>query len=301
MKRIHYITAFLLALTFVSGTHTAKAQKSVKVIASFSILGDMVKTIGDTRVQVTTLVGPDSDVHAYAPTPSAAREVSEADLVVVNGLGLEGWMDRLIKASGFKGMVVTASSGIKPRRMKSDGKDIIIDPHAWQNLANGRLYVANIEKALEKVDPGGSTTYKTLAAAYDKKLTELNMWVSKEFAAIPQNRRRMITTHDAFGYLADAYGIDILSPMGISTESEPSARDVKNLIRQIQREKITAVFVENISDPRMLEQIARESGVTVGGKLFSDALSKPNGPAPTYLELFRSNVSKIIAAMKRKS
>jgi len=217
--------------------------------------------------------------------------------VVVNGLGLEGWMDRLIKASGYKGTVVTASTGIKPRRVKGDGEKIIIDPHAWQNLDNGIQYVSNITKALETVDPGGVSTYRALAAAYKKKLANLNTRVISEFAAIPDRKRRMITSHDAFGYLADAYGIDILSPMGLNTESEPSARDVKNLIRQIEKEKITAVFVENISDPRMVEQIARESGIPVGGRLFSDALSKDGGPASTYLDMFKYNVSQIIAAM----
>jgi zinc/manganese transport system substrate-binding protein len=277
----------------------ARAENTVKVVASFSILGDMVKNIGGDRVQVTTLVGPDSDVHAYSPTPATARAVNKANLVVVNGLGLEGWMDRLIRASGYKGVVVVATRGIKPLRMKNDRNQIVIDPHAWQDLANGRHYVANIAAALEKVDPKGTAIYKTRTAAYDKKLADLNAWVSREFSSIPKSKRRMITSHDAFGYLAAAYDIDILSPMGVTTESEPSARAVKNLILQIEKEKITAVFVENISDPRLVEQIARESGVAVGGKLYSDALSGPKGPASTYLAMFKNNIANIIAAMRK--
>jgi zinc/manganese transport system substrate-binding protein len=280
---------------------SAGAQKTVKVITSFSILGDMVKNIGGERVEVTTLVGADGDVHAYEPTPAAAKSVSEAELVVVNGLGLEGWVDRLIKASGYRGRVVVASSGIKPRNMKEDLKNgrATIDPHAWQDLDNGRIYADTIAKALASVDPAGTTTYTAYADAYSAKLIELNTWVKAEFSAIPEKKRRMLTSHDAFGYLGGAYGIEILAPMGLSTESEPSAGEVMKLIRQIKKEKITAVFVENISDPRMIEQIARESSATVGGELYSDALSKQDGPAPTYIDMFKNNVAKIVAAMKK--
>ena len=290
------VCAFLLT----SGT--ARAEKTVRVVASFSILGDMVKTIGGDRVTVTTLVGADGDVHAYEPTPAAAKTVSEADLVVVNGLGLEGWVDRLIKASGYKGAVVVASTGVKPRKMKEDhqGGRMVADPHAWQDIDNGRLYVDTITKALISVNPAGAGTYSANSDTYTAKLVELNTWVKSEFSAIPDLKRRMITTHDAFGYLGDAYGIDILSPMGLSTESESSAGEVKKLIQQVRKEKISAVFVENITDPRMIEQIAKESGVTVGGELYSDALSKADGPAPTYIDMFKSNVSKIVTAMKKR-
>ncbi len=285
---------------FITNT-TAQAQKTIRVIASFSILGDMVKNIGGDRVEVSTLVGPDGDVHAYEPTPAAAKAVSQADLVVVNGLGLEGWVDRLIKASGYVGTVAVASTGVKPREMKGEEKDgrSMIDPHSWQDLDYGILYVKNIAQALTAVDPAGAETYTALARAYTAKLVALNTWVKSEFSAIPRQKRRMLTTHDAFGYLAGAYGIDILSPMGLSTESEPSAGEVMTLIRQIKQENITAVFVENISDPRMIQQIARESKVTVGGELYSDALSKPDGPAPTYVDMFKNNITKIVAAMKK--
>ena len=293
------VLTFLLCTVVVTLTSSpAGAGKPVRILTSFSILGDIVKNIGGDRVEVTTLVGADSDVHAYSPTPAAVRAVSQADLVVVNGLGLEGWMERLIKASGFKGEVVTASRDVSPRRMKDDGGKTIIDPHAWQSLANGRRYVHTIETALETLDPDGATDYKVRAADYDRQLAALDGQIAAEFATIPKDQRRMITTHDAFGYLADAYGIDILSPMGVSTDSEPSAQAVKELIGQIRRQKITAVFVENISDPRLIQQIARESGVTVGGELFSDALSLPTGKASTYLAMFRYNTEKIIAAMR---
>ena len=279
----------------------ARAEKTIQVVTSFSILEDMVKSIGADRVNVTTLVGPDGDAHAYEPTPAAAKSVSEADLVVVNGLGLEGWMDRLIKASGYKGTVVVASTGVKPRTMKDEDKGgrIMTDPHAWQDLDNGVIYVKNIAGALALADPAGAAAYKGLADAYTAKLADLNTWAKSEFSSIPEQKRRMITSHDAFGYFGGAYGIKILSPMGLSTESEPSAGGIKTLIRQIRKEKITAVFVENISDPRMVEQIARESKVSVGGELYSDALSKPDGPAPTYVDMFKNNVTQIVAAMKK--
>jgi zinc/manganese transport system substrate-binding protein len=294
------ILLFMCIFLFPFCIHDAKAEKTV--IATFSILGDIVKNIGHDRVHVATLVGADGDVHAYEPTPSAAKDFSKADLVVVNGLGLEGWVDRLIKTSGYKGVIVVASTGLKPRKMKNGehkGGKPALDPHAWQDIDNGKLYVENIVKALIEVDPEGSETYKANGNAYIEKLNQLNTWVKTEFSFIPPQKRRMITTHDAFGYFAGAYDIEILSPMGLSTESEPSAGEVKKLVRQIKEEKITAVFVENVSDPRMTEQIARESGVTIGGKLFSDALSKPDGSAPTYTEMFISNTKKIVAAMKK--
>ena len=290
----------IICTLFLTNT-IAQAQKPIRVIASFSILGDMVKNIGGDRVDVATLVGPDGDVHAYEPTPAAAKAVSEADLVVVNGLGLEGWVDRLIKASGYVGTVAVASTGVKPRKMQGDEKGgrSMIDPHAWQDLDNGILYVKNIAQALASVDPAGAETYASLARTYTAKLVELNTWVKSEFSTIPDKKRRMLTTHDAFGYLSAAYGIDILSPMGLSTESEPSAGEVMKLIRQIKKENITAVFVENISDPRMIQQIARESKVMVGGELYSDALSKPDGPAPTYVDMFKNNITKIVTAMQK--
>lgn len=292
---------FLVVLALLMMSSPAKAEKQIKIVTSFSVLGDIVRNIGGDRVSVTILVGPDGDVHTYEPTPASARAVNEADLVIVNGLGLEGWMDRLIKASGYKGPIVVASTGVTPRKMKDEEKGgrIVTDPHAWQDLDNGMIYVDNIAKALASADPEGAAAYGTQAMAYAAKLSELKAWVKTEFAAVPEQKRRMITSHDAFGYFGGAYGIEILAPMGLSTESEPSAGEVKTLIQQIKKENITAVFIENISDPRLIRQISKESGVTVGGELYSDALSKPEGPAPTYIDMFRNNVPKIVAAMKK--
>ena len=302
------ILLLCLALFVGGGGAAARAERQVKVIASFSILGDMITNVGGARVQVTTLVGPNGDAHVFEPTPADAKAVSAADLVIVNGLGLEGWMDRLIKTSGYRGPVVVATEGMKPREMTHAEEEEHgpggkhqhkIDPHAWQDLANGQIYVDNIARALTAVDADGGPVYKANADAYKAKLAELDRWVKAEFDGIPKPKRRMITSHDAFGYLGVAYGITILSPMGVSTESEPSAGGVARLSTQIRKEKITAVIIENVSDPRLVAQISKESGVTLGGELFSDALSKPDGPAPTYIDMFKNNIPKIVAAMRK--
>jgi zinc/manganese transport system substrate-binding protein len=308
MPGITSIFVLFLALCLAGSGNEARAEKKVKVIASFSILGDMSKNVGGNRVEVAALVGPNGDAHVFEPTPADARAVSAADLVIVNGMGLEGWMDRLIKTSGYKGPVVVASQGIKPREMTKEAEEEPghgakhepkIDPHAWQNLANGQIYVENIAKGLSAVDPAGAPIYQANADAYKAKLDELDKWVQAELSSIPKPKRRMITSHDAFGYLGAAYGITIFSPVGVSTESEPSAGGVAKLINQIRKEKITAVFIENVSDPRLVQQIIKESGVTLGGELYSDALSKPDGPAPTYIDMFKNNVPKIVAAMRK--
>lgn len=308
MPFINRILVVFLALCLTISATEARAEKKIQVIASFTILADLVKNVGGDRVAVTTLVGPNGDVHVYEPTTADAKALSTADLVVVNGLGMEGWMDRLIKTSGYKGPIVVATKGIKPREMSKEEKEEhehgakhehMIDPHAWQDLSNGRIYVENIAKGLSAVDPAGTPTYQANAAAYKAKLTNLDKWVKAEFAAIPKAKRRMITTHDAFGYLGAACGIKILSPVGFSTESEAAAGDIAKLIQQIRKEKITAVFIENVTDPRLMQQVAKESGVTLGGELYSDSLSKPDEAAPTYIDMFKNNVTKLVAAMRK--
>jgi len=308
MPPITRILMLLSALCLAVGATAARAEKKVKVIASFSILGDMAQNVGGDRVEVTSLVGPNGDAHVYQPTPAAAKAVSRANLVVVNGLGFEGWMDRLIQTSGYQGRLVVASKGIKPREMTQDEEEEHkhgarhahkIDPHAWQNLSNGLVYVDNIAQGLTAADPAGAAVYQAHAEAYKAKLSELDKWVKEEFSGIPQAKRRMITSHDALGYLGAAYGITILSPMGFSTESEAAAGDIARLIKLIRKEKITAVFIENVSNPRLMEQVGKESGATLGGELYSDALSKPGEPAATYLDMFKNNVTKIVAAMRK--
>jgi zinc/manganese transport system substrate-binding protein len=288
------IALVLLALLGFAGG--ARAADKVKAVASFSILGDMVKQVGGDRIDVITLVGPDGDAHVYEPTPADAKNLATAQILFTNGLGFEGWMDRLEKSSGFRGKVMVASTGVKPRTMVEDEKTVT-DPHAWQSLANGKLYVANIRDGLIAVDPEGKSVYEANAAKYLDALAKEEADVRAALAALPQERRKIITSHDAFGYFGAAYGLEIVAPEGVSTESEASAKDVAKIIRQIKAERIPAVFMENITDHRLLDQIASETGAKIGGELYTDALSPPDGPAPTYLDMFRHNVGALTAAL----
>ncbi|MCP4560925.1 MAG: metal ABC transporter substrate-binding protein [Bosea sp.] len=277
----------------------AFAQEKLPVVASFSILGDFVREIGGERVAVTTLVGPDGDAHVYSPTPADAKTVAGAKLVVVNGLKFEGWLTRLVKSSGTKATVATATTGITPLKMADDhghghGGE---DPHAWQSVANARLYVGNVRDALIAADPAGKAVYEANATAYQTKLDALEAEIKVAVARIPADRRKAITSHDAFGYFVKAYGIAFIAPQGVSTEAEASAKDVARIIRQIKAEKVPAVFLENITNPRLAEQIARESGAKIGGRLYSDALSAENGPAGTYIAMMKHNISQIEKAL----
>ncbi|MGA7457484.1 MAG: metal ABC transporter substrate-binding protein [Methyloceanibacter sp.] len=290
-----------LALAVLLGLATgAQAADKVKAVASFSILGDMVKQIGGDRVDVVTLVGPDGDAHVYEPTPADAKNLAASQILFVNGLGFEGWMDRLEKSSGFKGKVVVASTGVKPRTMiEEEGgtPETITDPHAWQSLANGKLYVANIRDGLIAADPDGKSVYEANAAKYLDAIGKEESAVKQALGTLPKDRRKIITSHDAFGYFGAAYGLEVIAPEGVSTESEASAQDVAKIIRQIKAEHIPAVFMENITDHRLLDQIAKETGAKIGGELYTDALSGPDGPAPTYLDMFRHNVGTLTAAL----
>ncbi len=283
-----------LASLAVVTTSPSSAADKLKVVTTFTILGDMVKNVGREQVALTTLVGPDADAHVYEPTPADARALAAADLVVVNGLGFEGWIDRLVRVSGYKGPIVVASEGIAALTAAEDRPD----PHAWQDLANGRLDVANIARALAAADPAHADVYRRRAENYDRELAALDRDIRDRLEAFPGDRRKVITSHDAFQYFGRAYGIDFLAPVGLSTESEPSAGEVAALVRQMRNEGIHALFVENITDPRLVEQLAREAGAVIGGRLYSDSLSGPAGPAPTYLDMFRHNVGEISKAVR---
>jgi zinc/manganese transport system substrate-binding protein len=289
--------ALLIALLALGASPALAA--SVEAVASFSILGDMVQVVGGDRVHVTTIVGPNADTHVYEPKPSDAAAVARAQVFFVNGLGFEGWMDRFVQSTGYTGPLVVASRGIKSHTMEDDGKTVT-DPHAWQSLQNGILYVKNIKQALCAVDADGCILYDVNAARYVSAITALDREVKDEIAAVATLKRKVITTHDAFGYFGEEYGVEFLAPVGISTDAEPSAMDVAKLITQIRTEGVSALFIENMSDSRLLQQIASETGVKLGGELYADALSPPDGPAETYLEMFRHNVELLIAAMEGK-
>jgi zinc/manganese transport system substrate-binding protein len=283
----------------LSAAARARAQETpkdkLKVLASFSILGDFVNNVGGDRVEVATLVGPNGNAHVYAPSPADAKKVADAKLVFVNGLGFEGWLERLVKAAGGKARIVVATKGIAPRERAGDHGHA--DPHAWQSVPNAKIYVGNIRDALVAADPAGKAAYEANAAAYLAKLDALEREVRDVIAGIPADRRKVITSHDAFGYFEAAYGIAFIAPQGVSTEAEASAKDVAAIIAQIKKQKVPAVFLENVTDPRLVEQIARETGAKVGGVLYSDALTGARGDAPTYIELIRHNLRQLAAAL----
>jgi zinc/manganese transport system substrate-binding protein len=294
MKR--YLTALCLAALAAFWGSPVQA-KPLNVVASFTVLADMVREIGGADVSVHALVGPDGDPHAFEPTPQDGQALAKADLVVVSGLGLEGWMDRLIAASGYKGKIVVASKGISPLEMEEDGKTIT-DPHAWNSAANGAHYARMIADALALADAAHAKDYETRGDAYVKTLMDLDAWARRQVATIPTDKRKVITSHDAFGYLGAAYGISFHAPVGVSTEAEASAADVAALIDQIKKERIKAIFIENSNDPRMVAQIAKATGAKMGGELYPESLSKSDGPVPTYVKMFRYNVEKIVEGMK---
>lgn len=299
MLRFVSIVVVALAAAIAPALAQNAAGGPLNVVATFSILGDLAKNVGGDRVSVTTLVGPNSDTHVYTPTPSDAKKIADAKLVIVNGLGLEGWLPRLVKSSGSKAVTVVATKGIATRKIEDghshDPADA--DPHAWQSVPNAKVYVANIRDALVAADPAGTDAYKANAASYLSKLDTLDRDVREAMAKIPPERRSVISTHDAFGYFAAAYGIKFIAPQGVSTESEPSARDIAAIISQIKKQKIPAVFLENVSDPRLMRRIAAETGANIGGTLYSDSLTDEKGPAPTYIDMVRHNIKALTSAL----
>jgi zinc/manganese transport system substrate-binding protein len=271
--------------------------KTVDAVASFSILGDIVQEVGGEHVKVTTLVGPDGDPHSFEPSPKDSKAINASDVVFVSGLGLEGWIDRLVKASGYKGHLVTASEGVNSRKMEEDGKQIT-DPHAWNSMANGVIYATNVMNALIKADPEDADYFRQRGTAYIEQLQKLDAWAKTEFTGIPQSKRKVLTSHDAFGYFGQEYHVSFMAPVGFSTEAEASASGVASLIKQIKEEKVKTYFIENQTDPRLVKQIAAASGAQPGGELYPEALSGPQGPATTYVKAFKHNVETIVASMK---
>ena len=367
--------AFLTSATAVfalslAAPAIAESDRPTPVVATFSVLGDMAKRIGGEHVAVTTLVGPDGDAHVYQPTPADARAVSEATILIANGLEFEGWLDRLIDASDFDGMRVVATNGIEPIAFEDEHDDDhdddhdehaeaghdddhddeehaeaghdddhdhdehaeaghdddhddhaeaghdddhddeehaeaghddhhhgAFDPHAWQSLDNAVAYVDNITAGLAQADPANAADFYQSRAAYVAEIEALDAEIREIVAALSADRRIVVTSHDAFQYFGRGYGLTFLAPQGLSTESEASAKDVARLIQQIRERSIRAVFVENIGDSRLLEQIAEETGAVIGGTLYPDALSGPDGPASTYLDMMRHNATTLAQAL----
>jgi ABC-type metal ion transport system, periplasmic component/surface adhesin len=315
------IAAAAAALSLSPAAFATASAENLKVVASFSILGDFAREVGGDRVTVSTLVGPNGDAHVYEPKPMDAAAVANADVVLVNGLQYEGFLQRLFEVSGTGASVVEASNGAALLPFDHDEDHSVeephaheaaeaghahdehhdehgaIDPHAWQSVPNAKVYVRNIADAFCVADAEGCDTYRANAEAYGKQLEALDAEIRAAIATVPEEKRTIITSHDAFGYFAHEYGLKFLAPEGASTESEASAADVAALIRQIREDKAAAIFVENITNPRLVEQISSETGITVGGELYSDALSDTGGPAPTYIDMMRHNVGTIKGAI----
>jgi zinc/manganese transport system substrate-binding protein len=314
MLSIQGIQKFLLACVCFWVVPTLSAQP-LPVVASFSILADMVREVGGPHVEVTSLVGPNTDAHVFDPTPADAKRIASARLVFVNGLGFEGWLDRLVKASGYRGPIVIASKGVKTPLQLKDAHDHAgtakghgakhshgaPDPHAWQNLANAERYVETIRIALAAALPAHSAVFEQRAVDYIKRIRALDQATRAQIAAVAVERRRVITSHDAFGYFAAAYGVTFYPLQGLATGSEPSAAEVVRVIDLIKKNKVSAIFTENISDPRVLERIAKDSGAKVGGRLYADALTEPGTSADTYLKMFQHNVTTIVQGISGKA
>lgn len=325
MFRTFRIATAASLLTLGGFVSTASAA-DLEVVASFSIIADFAKNVGGDRVEVETLVGPDGDAHVYEPRPADAAALEKANVVLVNGLELEGFMKRLIETSGTKAPVVELTKGIEPLKAEEEehhhdekaeaGQDHDgdekeeaghdheghhhhgeFDPHAWQSIPNAEIYVKNIADAFCEADKAGCATYTANAEAYLAKLAALQTEVKAAIEALPADKRTIITSHDAFGYFAHEYGLKFIAPEGVSTEAEASAADVAKLVDQVKKDKASAIFVENITNPRLIEQIAAETGLKVGGTLYSDALSGEDGPASTYIDMFHHNVETIRTAV----
>lgn len=307
MSNRSFVRLFAIAVFALFATSGVNAQTPIQVVATFSIIGDMVAAIGGDRVAVRSLVGPDEDAHAFEPAPNDLRAVAAAGIVFANGLGFEGWIDRLVAASGYRGLVVVATEGIEPNHLgddpaagpaaAGDHDHDAVDPHAWQSLANARVYASNIAAALTAADPAGGAIYAANLTFYLGEIDAIAAEARLAFATIAPERRVVVTSHDAFGYFAEENGLTFLAPLGLNTDAEPTAGTLAALIGQIREVGAGAVFIEAMTDPRLVEQVARETGATVGGTLYSDALSGPDGPAPTYLAMMRYNIRTIAQAL----
>jgi zinc/manganese transport system substrate-binding protein len=299
-KQLKQLFIALSIYAVLSPASLSYGAEKLTVMASFSILGDLVQVVGGERVSVSALVGPDQDAHIFEPKPRDAKNLLQAKLLVLNGLGFEPWAQKLVTSNAYKGTILITTQALKTLSMPSEkvGGKPEVDPHAWQNPNNVVVYIQNITASLSKLDPAGADTFKANSEAYIAELKKLDAWTKSQFDAIPQSKRKVITSHDAFGYFSAHYQITFLAPQGISTEAEPSAQQVARLIRQIKSEKIKAVFVENMSNPKLISQLSKDAGVTVGEALYTDALSSADKPGSTYLKMMRHNVSQLAAGMR---
>ncbi len=287
---------FVLLLTLLASFTPSYAYAAkLRVVVTFSVLGDIVSRIGGDNIEVTTLVGPNADAHAFEPTPEAVKALENADLVVVNGISFEGWMGRLIVSSGYSGPVVVAAKNVTSLAV-NDKLDL--DPHAWQSISNVQTYIDNIRDAFIEADRPHSAKYKENAELFARELQGLEYWIKQQINSVPEDKRVVITTHDAFQYFGRYYGVRFLAPAGVTNESSPSAANLAKIEDQMRKEQIRAVFFENVNDDKLMKQLQQDVGAFIGGTLYTDALSGPNGPAPTYIAMMKHNVTQLVAGMQ---
>lgn len=295
MRVSNLVLGLLVSSGVAVGFSAAASAKTLNTVASFTVLADVVKQVGGDHVNVKSLVPPNGDPHEFEPSPDDAKSLKDADITFISGEGLEGWFEKLVTASGYNGKPIVVSNGIKTRTMEEDGKTVT-DPHVWNSPVNVKIWVVNIEKALASADPADAADFKANAKAYSKKLDALNTYAKSVLETVPKDRRKILTSHDAFGYFGREYGVTFLSPIGLSTETEASAADVAKLIDQIKAEKVKTYFFENSNDSRLVKQIAKATGAQPGGELYVESLSKADGPAPTYAKMFHYNVDQLSKA-----
>ena len=294
----------LVALAALPAAPLAAADKPT-VVATFSVLGDMVANVAGDHIDLVTIVGPNGDTELYQPTLADSRTIAGARIVFVNDLNdeFEPWLEPLLKQSGFTGTKVVASRGAKTITAEEEhpisGKEAapVIDQHAWLDPTNGIVYVKNIAQALERADPANAADYRARAASYVKQLQSVDAWIRTEMTAVPVSKRRIIASHDSLQYLAKACGITLIAINGWTNKSEPSAAELARLARQIEVERVHALFLDSITDPRAMERIAKETGAVITGTLYGDALSAPGGEAGTYIEMIRHDVATLKAGM----
>jgi len=290
-----FIKCFSVFTFIIYSSHAEPASPKLKVAVTFSVLKNLVEEIGGDAVEASSIVPVNGDPHTYQPTPNDAKLIAHADLVVVNGLGFEGWIDRLISASGYSGVIVNASRGVSYRLISNPPSQP--DPHAWHDVRNAIIYVSNICNALCNLDPSRSKYFRQREHRFSQELTELHQSIRDSFLPLPESSRQVVTTHDAFWYFGEAYGIKFLSPVGVSTDIEPSAAQIAKLIETIKSTNIRAVFLENITSQKMIQQVSDETGIAIKGTLFADSLSSPDGPAPTYIRMMVHNAGQILAGL----
>ena len=295
MKQTTRLLSAVTALSMALFATSSFATERLKIVASFSILGDMVQNVIGDHADLTTIVGPDADAHVYQPSVADARAVADADVIFVNGMGFETWSDTLIAESGTRASIHAATIGITPVEVEGE-----IDPHAWNSLLNGIVYVNNIAAVLSAKMPAHADAIEQNRAAYVEQLRALDASTKETLATLPLEKRTVVTAHDAFGYLADAYDMTFLAPIGVDPEAEPSAKELAILIEQLKSDGAAALFVENITSPALVQQIADETGLSIGGRLFSDALSERGGPATSYLAMFEHNLNTLLTALDGK-